>query len=165
MKFIHSIPFLCAAVLVAEQASAQHQSQPTEESRKLPPGSAAERKARMSARANTAAYTKKFDLSGLPHYVPEEKPTGKLRIYGNNYVGDAPLGGWWKEAFAKFQPGIEIEYFLPSAAIAVPGLYFGLADIAINHEPSFYDSLGHLRLKGFEPVGFSAFTGSYDYVG
>ena len=144
---------------------AQYQSQPTAESKKLAPGSAAERKARMSARANAAAYTKKFDLSGLPHYVPEEKPTGKLRIYGNNYVGDAPLGGWWKEAFAKFQPGIEIEYFLPSAAIAVPGLYFGLADIAINHEPSFYDSLGHLRLKGYEPTGISVFTGSYDYVG
>ena len=144
---------------------AQYQSQPTAESKKLAPGSAAERKARMSARANAAAYTKKFDLSGLPHYVPEEKPAGKLRIYGNNYVGDAPLGGWWKEAFAKFQPGIEIEYFLPSAAIAVPGLYFGLADIAINHEPSFYDSLGHLRLKGYEPTGISVFTGSYDYVG
>src|SRR5438128_7603136 len=144
---------------------AQYQSQPTAESKKLAPGSAAERKARMSSRANAAAYTKKFDLSGLPHYVPEEKPTGKLRIYGNNYVGDAPLGGWWKEAFAKFQPGIEIEYFLPSAAIAVPGLYFGLADIAINHEPSFYDSLGHLRLKGYEPTGISVFTGSYDYVG
>jgi phosphate transport system substrate-binding protein len=119
----------------------------------------------MSTRANSVAYTKKFDLSGLPHYVPEEKPTGKLRIYGNNYVGDAPLGGWWKAAFEKVQPGIEIEYYLPSAAIGVPGLYFGLADIAINHQPSFYDYLGHLRLKGFEPTGFSAFTGSYDYVG
>src|SRR5438067_1107840 len=165
MKFIHSIPFLCAAVLVAEQASAQYQSQPTEESRKLPPGSAAERKARMSTRANAVAYTKKFDLSGLPHYVPEEKAAGKPRVYGNNYVVDAPPGRWWKEAFEKAQPAIQIEYYLPSAAIAVPGLYVGLADIAINHEPSFYDSLGHLRLKGYEPVGFSAFTGSYDYVG
>ena len=127
----HLIPFLFAAVLVAEHASAQYQSQPTEESRKLPPGSAAERKARMSGRANAVAYTKKFDLSGLPHYVPEEKPTGKLRVYGNNYLGDAPLGRWWKEAFEKAQPGIQVEYYLPSAAIAVPGLYFGLADIAI----------------------------------
>src|SRR5438045_4234156 len=120
MKFIHSIPFLCAAVLVAQQASAQYQSQPTEESRKLPPGSAAERKARMSTRANAVAYTKKFDLSGLPHYVPEEKPTGKLRVYGNNYVGDAALGRWWKEAFEKAQPGTHVEYHLPPAAIALP---------------------------------------------
>src|SRR3989440_2241161 len=165
MKFIPLMPFLFAAILVAEEASAQYQAQAAEESGKLPPGSAAERKARMSTRANGVAYTKKFDLSGLPHYVPEEKPAGKLRVYGNNYVGDAPLGRWWKEAFEKVQPGIHIEYYLPSAAIAIPGLYFGLADVAINHEPSFYDSLGHLRLKGYEPVGFSAFTGSPDYGG
>ena len=119
----------------------------------------------MTTRGAKVAYTKKFDLSGLPHYVPQEKPAGTLHVYGNNYVGDAPLGRWWKEAFEKVQPGIHIEYYLPSAAIAIPGLYFGLADVAINHEPSFYDSLGHLRLKGYEPVGFSAFTGSYDYVG
>ena len=143
----------------------QHQSQPTEESKKLPVGSAAERKARMAARASQPAYTKQFDLSGLPHYVPEEKPQGTLRIAGNNYVGDAPLGNWWKDAFQKFQPGIKIEYYLPSAAIAIPRLYFDMADIGINHAPSFYDGLGHLRLKGYEATGFSVFTGSYDYVG
>src|SRR5205085_12473982 len=101
----HLISFLFAAALVAQHAAAQYQSQPTEESKTLPPGSAAERKARMTARANAVSYTKKFDLSGLPHYVPEEKAAGKLRVYGNNYVGDAPLGRWWKEAFEKAQPG------------------------------------------------------------
>jgi len=153
------------AVAATQAVAQQHQSQPTEESKKLPTGSAAERKARMAARASQPAYTKKFDLSGLPHYIPEDKPQGILRIAGNNYVGDAPLGNWWKEAFERFQPGIKIEYYLPSAAIAVPRLYFDLADIGINHAPSFYDSLGHLRLKGYEPTGFSVFTGSYDYVG
>src|SRR5436309_9938346 len=148
MKSIPFVPFLFAALLLAQHASAQYQSQPTEESKKLPPGSAAERKARMSGHANAVSYTRKFDLSGLPHYVPEEKSTGKLRVYGNNYVGDAPLGRWGKEAFEKVQPGIHIEYYLPSAAIAIPGLYFGLAEVAINHEPSFYDSPGNLRLKG-----------------
>jgi phosphate transport system substrate-binding protein len=156
---------LAWAFAVGMSSAAAQQSQPTEESKKLPAGSAEERKARMSARAAAPAYTKKFDLSGLPHYVPEEKPKGTLRIAGNNYIGDAPLGGWWKDAFEKFQPGIKIEYYLPSAAIAIPRLYFDLADIGINHEPSFYDGLGHLRLKGYEPTGFSVFTGSYDYVG
>jgi phosphate transport system substrate-binding protein len=152
-------------VATSQAVAQQHQSQPTEESKKLPTGSAAERKARMAARASQPAYTKKFDLTGLPHYVPQDKPLGTLRIAGNNYVGDAPLGNWWKEAFEKLQPGIKIEYYLPSAAIAIPRLYFDLADIGINHAPSFYDSLGHLRLKGYEPTGFSVFTGSYDYVG
>jgi phosphate transport system substrate-binding protein len=161
------IAALAAALLVPALAFGQTsaQSQPNEESKKLPTGSAAERKARMKARANAPAYTKKFDLSSLPSYVPDEKPTGTLRICGNNYVGDSPLGGWWKEAFERYQPGIKIEYNLPSAAIAVPCMYFGLADIGINHQPSFYDYLGFLRIKGYEPTGFSVFTGSYNYVG
>lgn len=141
------------------------QSQPNAESKKLPVGSAAERKARMAARASQPAYTKKFDLSGLPDYVPQEKPGGVLRIAGNNYVGDSPLGSLWKEAFEKFQPGIRIDYYLPTAAIAIPRLYFDLADIGINHEPGFYDELSNLRLKGYAPTGISVFTGSYDYVG
>ena len=165
IRYIIGAISLAAIFMLGTERVVAQQSQPTEESKKLPAGSAEERKARMSARANAPAYTKKFDLSGLPHYVPEEKPKGTLRIAGNNYIGDAPLGGWWKEAFEKFQPGIKIEYYLPSAAIAVPRLYFDLADIGINHEPSFYDSLGHLRLKGYEPTGFSVFTGSYNYVG
>jgi phosphate transport system substrate-binding protein len=128
-------------------------------------GSAEERKARMSARAASQAYTKKFDLSALPRYVPEGKPTGTLRVCGNNYVNDAPLGGYWKEAFEKLQPGIKVEYYTPTAAIAVPCMYFDKADIGVNHEPSFYDYLAHVRLKGVEPTGFSVFTGSYNYVG
>src|SRR5882672_5438398 len=114
MKPIRWIPFLFATLLAAGHAAAQYQSQPTEESRKLPPGSAAERKARMSARANGVSYTKRFDLSGLPHYVPEEKPAGKLRVYGNNYVGAARLRRSWKQALEEVQPGLQIESFLPS---------------------------------------------------
>jgi phosphate transport system substrate-binding protein len=140
-------------------------AQPTEESKKFPVGSAEERRARMAFRAKAPAYTKKFDLSGLPHYVPQEKPTGKLRVWGSNYVGDAPLGGWWKEAFEKFQPGIQIEYNLPTGAIATSALYYNLADIGINHDPVFYDYLSHLRVKGYDPTGFSVFTGSYNVIG
>jgi phosphate transport system substrate-binding protein len=160
-------PIFLAVVLIPLFAAAQtsSQSQPTEESKQLPTGSAAERKARMTARAASQAYTKKFDLGGLPAYVPGEKATGTLRVCGNNYVNDAPLGGYWKEAFERFHPGLKVEFYTPTAAIAVPCLYFDKADIAINHEPSFYDYLAHLRLKGFEPAGFSVFTGSYNYVG
>ncbi len=154
-----------AALLPLHAAAQSSQSMPTEESKKLPPGSSAERKARMAARASAPSCTKKFDLSGLPHYVPEEKPTGTLRVAGNNYIGDSPLAGWWRDAFNKYQPGIKIEFNLTTAAIAVPAMYFDMADIGINHEPSFYDYLAHVRLKGYEPTGIEVFTGSYDIVG
>jgi phosphate transport system substrate-binding protein len=149
----------------AQEPQVSSQSQPTEESKKLPLGSAAERKARMRVRANSQAYTKKFDLSGLPHYAPTEQVKGVLRVCGNNYVNDAPLGRYWKEAFERLQPGVTVQYYTPTAAIAGACLYFDKADIGINHELSFYDYLSHVRLKGFEPIHFSVFTGSYNYVG
>jgi len=139
--------------------------QPNAESKKYPEGSALERKARMAAIAANPAYTRKFDLSALPDYVPEGKPTGTLKLCGNNYLGDSPLGGWWKDAFAKYQPGITIEYDLETAADAIPCLYLGLADIGVTHEPSFYDYLSYQRLKGNAPTGITILTGSYDVVG
>ena len=112
-----------------------------------------------------SAYTRTFDLSGLPEYVPEGHPTGTLRICGNNYIGDSPLGGWWKEAFEKVQPGIKIDYNLQTAAVAISCLAQGLADIGITHEPSFYDYLTYQRLRGRPPTGIDILTGSYDVVG
>jgi phosphate transport system substrate-binding protein len=139
--------------------------QPNAESKKYPEGSAIERRVRMAAIAASPAYTRKFDLSGLPDYVPETKPTGTLRLCGNNYIGDSPLGGWWKDAFEKYQPGIKIEYNLQTAAIAISCISLGLADIGITHEPSFYDYLSYQRLKGHPPTAITILTGSYDVVG
>jgi phosphate transport system substrate-binding protein len=110
-------------------------------------------------------YTTRFDLSGLPHYVPEQQVSGTLRIYGNNYISDSPLGAWWMDGFRKHQPGITFDNYLKSAAIALPGLYFGLADLGLNHQPSFYDLLGYLRIHGSEPLEITAVTGSYDVPG
>ena len=157
-----------AAVMAASgigHAQMSDKYQPNPESRKYPAGSSAERKARMASIAAAPAYTRKFDLSGLPDYKPENKPTGTLRICGNNYIGDSPLGKWWKEAFEKYQPGITIEYNLQTAADAIPCIYLGQADIGITHEPSFYDYLSYLRLKGHMPTGVDILTGSYDVVG
>src|SRR5258708_24076508 len=88
-----------------------------------------------------------------------------MRNSGKDCVGESQLAERWHDAFNTHQPGIKIEYNLATAAIAVPALYFDLADMGINHEPSFYDYLAHLRLKGYEPTGIEAFTGAYDVVG
>jgi len=164
--------FAAAAILTASlawapagRAQMSDKYQPNAESKKLPEGSAAERRARMAEIAKNPAYTRTFDLSALPDYVPEGHPTGTLKISGNNYIGDSPLGGWWEAAFAKYQPGITIKYDLETAANAVPSVAFGLADIGITHEPSFYDYLSYQRLKGTAPVGVTILTGSYDVVG
>jgi phosphate transport system substrate-binding protein len=157
-----ALSLLCAGIGYAQM---DNKYQPNAESKKYPEGSAIERRVRMAAIAANPAYTRKFDLSALPDYVPEEKPSGTLRLCGNNYIGDSPLGGWWKDAFEKYQPGIKIEFNLQTAATAISCLGFGLADIGITHEPSFYDYLSYQRLRGHAPTGITILTGSYDVVG
>ncbi len=134
-------------------------------SRKFPHGSAAERRARMHAVAYSRFYTKKFDLSGLPDYQPRFHPHGTISVCGNNYIGDSPLGSWWKKAFEKYQPGIKIVYHLQTAANAIPCLYENRGDIGIGHQALFYDDLSNLRLKGYLPTNISVVTGSYDVIG
>src|SRR5229473_8348816 len=67
-------------------------------------------------------YTKKFDLSGLPHYVPGKPLTGWMRLHGSNYLVDGKLGEYWQQGFAKYQPRLRISYYLPTAAIAFASL-------------------------------------------
>lgn len=134
-------------------------------SRKFPLGSAAERRARMHAVAYARFYTHKFDLNGLPRYRPKTHPSGTVRVCGNNYIGDSPLGGWWKAAFKKYQPHIRIVYDLKTAANGIACLYENRGDIGIDHQPLFYDDLANLRLKGYLPTGISVVTGAYDVIG
>ena len=37
------------------------------------------------------AYTKAFDLSGLPEYKPSKQMTGVIRQWGSNYLADSSL--------------------------------------------------------------------------
>lgn len=127
-------------------------------------GSAVERRKRLAERA-ASKYGFEFDLSDLPPYTPKQAITGTVRFWGNNYIGDSGLAASWQAGFAAFHPGIEFEWVLPTAAVAAPSLYFGLADIAMNHELSFYDYLANVRILGYEPTGFSVVTGSYDVSG
>ncbi|MDD3180572.1 MAG: hypothetical protein PHQ04_09495 [Opitutaceae bacterium] len=110
-------------------------------------------------------YTKKWDLSDLPHYVPRQRLSATLRIWGNNYLKDGYLGEYWREGFNKFQPGITIEYHLPTVAIAAPALACGVADISMNKEASLVDRLVFEQVFHHPLSEVSALTGSYDVYG
>lgn len=117
------------------------------------------------ARGEKPYYQPQFDLSGLPHYQPKKLLTGWIRIEGNNYIADGKIGEYWQEAFAKFQPGIRLSYYLPTSAGAFGALDFDLADMVISHRPGFYDLLAYERMKNCDPVEVAAATGSYDVGG
>lgn len=110
-------------------------------------------------------YAQKFDLSKLPHYKPSKQYTGWIKIHGNNYLSDGALGEYWQKAFAKYQPGIRISYFLPTSAIAFAALYYNQADLVMSHKPGFYDLLGYERIMNCDPVEVTVVTGSYDVAG
>lgn len=110
-------------------------------------------------------YTNRFDLSRLPHYEPGPQLTGWIRLHGNNYLADGALGEFWQRAFAKYQPGIRISYYLPTSAIAFAALYYDQADLVMSHRPGFYDLLAYQRVMNCDPVEFTVVTGSYDVAG
>lgn len=124
-----------------------------------------ERAGVVAARGDHPHYPPKFDLSGLPHYQPGPQLSGWLRLHGNNYLADGSLGEYWQRAFAKYQPGIRLSYYLPTSAIAFAALYYAQADLVMGHRPSFYDLLAYQRVMNCDPVEFTVVTGSYDVAG
>jgi phosphate transport system substrate-binding protein len=124
-----------------------------------------ERAGVVADRGSKPHYAPQFDLSALPHYVPGPQLTGWLRLHGNNYLADGALGEYWQQAFAKYQPGIRISYWLPTSAIAFAALYYEQADLVMGHRPGFYDLLAYQRVMSCDPVEFTVVTGSYDVAG
>jgi phosphate transport system substrate-binding protein len=116
-------------------------------------------------RGEKAFYQPRFDLGALPHYVPQTLVTGWIKIHGNNYIADGLLGEYWQKAFARFQPGARISYYLPTSAGAFGALDYNEADIIFSHKPGFYDLLAYERMKNVDPVEIAAVTGSYDVGG
>lgn len=110
-------------------------------------------------------YSQRFDLSGLPHYAPRRQLAGWLRLHGNNYLSDGALGDYWQKAFAKYQPGIHLSFFLPTSAAALGALDYDQADLVMSHKPSFYDLLAYERMKNTDPLEIAAVTGSFDVGG
>lgn len=117
----------------------------------------------------TGGYTRKWDLSDLPHYVPKQKLAGTLRIWGNNYLKDGHptenLGNFWREAFTKFHPGVKIEYNLPTTGIAIPALSCGVADVVMSRKAVIMDLLTFEQVYHYPVTEIEAVTGAFDVYG
>ncbi|MBV8902806.1 MAG: substrate-binding domain-containing protein [Acidobacteriia bacterium] len=123
------------------------------------------REKRVKARGEKVHYTTKFNLDRLPEYKPQQQVSGKIRIWGLNYLTDGNLAKYWEEAFCKFHPGVKIEWFTPTALVAVAGLYTGQADLGASRHITFDELLTFQRIFGCNPVEISMVTGSYDVPG
>jgi len=110
-------------------------------------------------------YTKRWDLSDLPHYVPKQQLTGTIRIWGNSYLSAGDLGAYWAEAFKKIQPGLTLEYNLPTGAIAVSAVAAGVADLGMNYKATLTDRLIFEQSFHHPVTEIAAVTGSLDVYG
>jgi len=118
-------------------------------------------RARLVAKAGQElAYTKRYDLGGLPHYVPEHQLSGTIRFWGNNYIGDSHLAAYWRDGFRKFEPNLDIAYKLPTHAVAVPALFCEVADIGMSRKLTFLEQLAYERTLNCDPVEITVVTGT-----
>jgi len=119
----------------------------------------------VTSRGKTVFYTNKWDLSGLPAYVPEQKVSGVIRMWGLNYLSDGLLAKYWEEGFRKYQPGVTFDLHLYTALTAFGGLDTGLADLAPCRKVTFDDLEGFERMFNHDPLEITMVTGSYDIPG
>ena len=139
-----------------------------------PPAPAINRDALAVQRARTAHgegitekrfYTKAWDLSELPPYVPEQKVSGLLRLRGNDVLKRGQLLKFFTEDFRRFQPGITLDIQLTTSAVALPSLVTGVADIGIGRHLNFMELLGFQRTFGYDPLQIDALNGAFDVLG
>jgi phosphate transport system substrate-binding protein len=152
---------LCAP-LAAQERSSQG-SKPGESTTGLDMQAA--RAKMMTLRGQKVAYTKVFDLSGLPAYQPPGQIDGTIRFWGSNYITDGRLGGYWEEAFKRFHPGAKIEWNMKTTTAAVPSLVFGVSDIGMGRKVTFSELQLFQRYKNRDPLILAIATGSYDVPG
>jgi phosphate transport system substrate-binding protein len=120
----------------------------------------------MKSRDYTIHYTKKFDLSDLPAYAPEQKVSGKIRLWGSNYFTDSPLAGWWEAAFKKFHPEVSFDFHLNTSEHAISGLIYGKSDLGpLGRQIMWDEQMAYQREFSRLPVGIVVVTGSYDVSG
>ena len=120
----------------------------------------------MKARGYTVHYTKKFDLEDLPHYVPQAKVSGLIRLWGSNYFTDSPLAGWWEKKFQEYQPDAKFDFHLNTSEHAISGLIFGKSDLGpMGRQIMWDEELAYQREFSHLPLGIVVVTGSYDVSG
>ena len=147
-------------------ASARGQSQPHHTSTQDPAEVQRARQKFLQERAAKKFYTKKFDLTGLPAYKPEQQVSGVIRQWGSNYFADSPLAKVWEDGFRKFQPGVKFEDHLRTTEHAIPALYTRVADIGLMGRQIMWDELlAYQREFSALPLEITVCTSSYNVPG
>lgn len=120
----------------------------------------------IAAKRNRVYYTNRFDLSGLPDYVPQTQVSGLIRMRGANYFTDSPLADWWAEEFRRWHPEVRFDFQLRSSQHAISSLIYGVSDISpLGRAITNAERLAFQREFNYQPLGVIAVTGSQTLSG
>jgi phosphate transport system substrate-binding protein len=99
-------------------------------------------------------------LKDLKPYQPEQKVSGTIRNWGNNYIPG--LTKDWEEGFRKYQPDVQFETRLPGTEAGMAGVYGGIADLGfIGREVYPEEHNAFVGVFGYEPTVIEISSGSY----
>lgn len=105
-------------------------------------------------------------VASLPAYVPDERVTGTIRLWGHGSFRHDFMGKLvhvWMQGFNRLQPGVTLDNRLYGTASAIGALYTGEGDIAIlGEEISPAAAAAFEREKGYAPTGIHVATGNLD---
>ena len=150
---------IAAIVLAGSFAIAQESPQGgTTEALKLQEA----RSKHVTSRGKNAFYTKRWNLSDLPEYKPEQQVSGTIHLMGSNYFTDSNLNDWWLAGFRKYHPNVNVDY---KQYGAFSGLITGVADLTPSRHITFDELQQFQRVFNHDPVEIAVVTGSYDVPG
>ena len=102
-------------------------------------------------------------LTDLPHYQPEARISGTVRIFGSDLGGMVKA---WEAGFRRFQPEAHFEDQFPSSDGAEGGLISGVADIGSSgREPVLTEFLSFNETFKYDLETVTVATGAYDIKG
>lgn len=100
------------------------------------------------------------DVSDVQPYRAQQKVSGVVRVYGNNYI--PALMKRWQEGFQKFHRGVTFTTNLPGTEAAMAGITSGTADIAFIGREGYRSEINGFKGRfGYEPLGIEISSGSF----
>ncbi|TLZ63308.1 MAG: hypothetical protein E6K20_02955 [Gammaproteobacteria bacterium] len=112
-------------------------------------------------------------VDALPLYVPEQKVSGTISLWGHGSFKQDFLGKLvhaWAEGFRRLQPHVQFEKKMYGTASAIGALFTGAGNLAILGEDiNPAAATAFQRAKGYPPTGVQIATGSlaasfFDYA-
>ncbi|WP_263366273.1 PstS family phosphate ABC transporter substrate-binding protein [Edaphobacter bradus] len=100
-------------------------------------------------------------LKDLKPYQPQQKVSGTIRNWGNNYI--PALMKEWEDGFRKYQPDVQFETNLKGTEASLAGLYGGIADLTFIGREGYRSEInGFYGRFGYYPLGVEISSGSFN---